>query len=143
MKKLISAALLGAFLLVFATSHKARAEGPEGEVFQEHPGHEKGHDVYQNWMRPDVPTSGCCDEKIWHDSNGYKWSTGHCYETDAKIVSGEWVVKLDNGMWVKVPNIRVLGKVPSPNPARPHVCENYSSTPKDPILCFREPVGGT
>lgn len=140
---LVSASILVMLMLAFIVSggHKAWAQ----ETIQAHPGHEKYHvDFYSKWQRPDYLGSSCCDEKVWHDNNGYRYSTGHCYPApDSKLINGVWWVELDNQIWVKVPEKRILHREASPNPAVAHVCEHYADDPKDPIYCFREPVGGS
>ena len=139
------AVVLAVFMLFYAfKGHSASAQEPD-RMHQMHAGHEMYHqDFYSHWLRPDAPQVSCCDEKIWYGKDGVKWSTGHCYPApDAKLVNGTWWVKFDNGRWFIVPEERILRREASPNPAVGHICENWKNNKEDPVLCFREPVGGT
>lgn len=129
-----------AFLILSFTMTKARAQ--DGMTF--HATHDQGHPEYSKWVRPDKGGS-CCDAKVWTDVNGVKSFTGHCYEArDAVLVGKIWYVEFDNGMWWRVPPERVLhNHEGTPNPGVAHICENYGYDKKDPVLCFREPVGGS
>lgn len=133
----------GAFACTVVYSKKSHAQ-------DDHPGHREHHDVYKQWMRPDVLSSGCCDEKVWQDVNGRKWSTGHCYPTYAEPYYTDdgkehWKVWLDDRMTVlEVPESKFLDpkKYISPNPEVAHLCEHFKDSPADPILCFLRPSKG-
>lgn len=135
-KLLVLVALVVVVLIGMATAPRAQNHDA---------GHAAHHDVYQTWSIPGTTVS-CCNEKKTVDGV----STGDCYavqaelrpSADPKLKHRVWWAKLDTGLWVEIPDNRILNneKNPDPTGVSAHVCVSAFD---DAILCFREPVGGT
>src|SRR5688572_23330780 len=81
---------------------------------QEHrhpPQHAEIHDkFYSNWMRPDMPTVSCCDQR-------------DCAPAEARMQNGQWVArKYGETVWHRVPPEKVEINRSSPD-GRNHLCE--------------------
>lgn len=64
---------------------------------------------YESWMRPDMPTHSCCDQK-------------DCYPTSAKQIGGTWFAqRREDRQWLAVPQTRVEIHRDSPD-GRSHLC---------------------
>jgi hypothetical protein len=80
---------------------------------------------YETWMRPDVPTSSCCNKQ-------------DCYMTRIRRVLGKLqAVHRESGDWIDIPPEKVEQNRDSPD-GMSHMC---ASTAKY-VFCFKE-GGGT
>lgn len=131
------AGILALFILVFATTPKARAQGHDE-------GHAKYHDnAYSTWMKPDKPGESCCNMKVMSEDGKYRVK-GDCYPTEAILKPDpethdlNWWALRDDGKWIPIPDIKVLRRTPNPDESgrSSHLCESYGT-----IHCFREPSG--
>jgi hypothetical protein len=100
--------------------------------------HAEHHDVYKTWMRPDVPTSSCCNER---KVNGEGDVTGDCYPTDAVLKDGHWWARrIDTDIWLEIPDEKIIREInPDPTGTRAHLCESIYGAG---VLCFVPPFGG-
>src|SRR5262245_23590268 len=81
------AAILAAFILVFATAPRARGQDN---------GHHLHHaDHYSKWKQPGSGVS-CCNGRETKDGQ----TMGDCYPTTAEVRAGNWWAKTDDGKWV-------------------------------------------
>ena len=81
-------------------------------------GHSKYHHAYKGLMRPDAPTSSCCNDN-------------DCHPTDAKFnaATGNWEAVKD-GRWVTIPRHKIVdGDVPAELAAEAHLCAPPASWP--------------
>ena len=98
-------------------------------------GHSKYHHAYKGLMRPDAPTSSCCNDN-------------DCHPTDAKFnaATGNWEAVKD-GRWVTIPRHKIVdGDVPAELAAEAHLCAPPTSWPgygQDEVFCFIRPNGGS
>ena len=90
-----TAALLAAFILVFATAPRARA--------QENGHHLHHADHYSKWKQPGTEIS-CCNGRETKDGR----TMGDCFPTTAEVRAGSWWAKTDDGRWVIVPDDRII-----------------------------------
>jgi hypothetical protein len=104
---------------------KARAQTPHDA------GHAQHHDVYKTWMQPGGFAS-CCDAKKTVDGV----TTGDCYPTQARLVQGHWVALRDDGVWVDIPDDKII-RERNPGSEDAHLCFNYGQ-----VLCFVPPDTG-
>lgn len=114
--------MLGLILIVFATSHKARA-----------------HDHYMDWKVPGSPNASCCNERVETDGN----VTGDCERAPFELrnVQGSvvWYVYIRQiKQWQVVPEQSLLReKNPDPAGIDGHICWTL---PRG-IICARPPTG--
>lgn len=102
---------------------------------QDHAGHAEFHEEYKNWAQPGFANGSCCSARVT-DENGR--TTGDCFPTDARIVDDHWTARRYDGVWVDIPDDRVIHEVnPDPTGTRAHLCYNYGK-----VLCFVPPFGG-
>jgi hypothetical protein len=121
------AAIFLFFAILAGVTHKARSQTAHDA------GHAQHHDVYKEWKQPGTQSS-CCNEKKTVD--GY--ITGDCYPTVAEIRAATWWAKRDNGVWVEIPDDRIVREMnPDPTGEGAHLCWNYGQ-----VLCFRPPNTG-
>lgn len=74
---------------------------------------------YETWMRPDVPTSSCCNEK-------------DCYATPARTRDGKLqALHRESGEWIDVPPEKVEMNRDSPD-GRNHLCASSAKF----VFCF-------
>ena len=98
-------------------------------------GHSKYHHAYKGLMRPDAPTSSCCNDN-------------DCHPTEAKFnaATGNWEAVKD-GRWVTIPRHKIVdGDVPAELAAEAHLCAPPASWPgygQDEVFCFIRPNGGS
>lgn len=95
-------------------------------------GHAEHHeDKYRHWMQPGGLAS-CCNEKKTVDGR----TTGDCYPTKARVVDGGWVALRDDGVWIEIPDDRII-RERNPGSEDGHLCYNYGR-----VLCFVPPDTG-
>lgn len=114
---LAAGGMLGLILIVFATSHKARA-----------------HDHYTDWKVPGTQGS-CCNERIEKDGH----ETGDCERAPFEVRNGAWYVYIRQiKQWQVVPEQTLL-REHNPDPAGidGHICWTL---PRG-IICARPPTG--
>jgi hypothetical protein len=118
------AAILAAFILVFASAPRTRAQDN---------GHHLHHaEHYSKWKQPGSEVS-CCNGRETKDGR----TTGDCYPTTAEVRAGSWWAKTDDGRWVIVPDDRII-RERNPDAERAHLCFNHGR-----VLCFVPPSTGT
>lgn len=82
-------------------------------------------EFYKSWMRPDVPTSSCCNDR-------------DCYVTRIRRVNGKiQAVHRESGDWVDIPPEKIEVNRDSPD-GFSHLCASAAKY----IFCFKE-GGGT
>lgn len=86
--------LLGSWLLVVGATHSVKAQD-----HRHPPEHAQAHyDFYWHLTRPDIPNSqpgSCCGK-------------GDCAPTSARYVNGRWEALRSDGVWIVVPEERVV-----------------------------------
>lgn len=93
----------------------------------------RAHDHYTHWRIPGTNAS-CCNEKRTVDGV----TTGDCYPTEAELRKGVWWAHRDDGVWVEIPDARILREFnPDETGQAAHLCYNGS------VLCFVPPSGGS
>lgn len=100
----------------------------EGQGFHGH-GHDKLHHWYSQLMRPDFPSSSCCNKE-------------DCRPTEARWTGHNWEAQKD-GRWVSVPNEKVNREESYDSQA--HICAPAKSSTAyapDYIFCFVKPGAG-
>lgn len=118
---LVLAVLLGAFMVVWATS-------PRKSWAQQH--HHYHQDFYQHWKVPGKPNESCCNARIEYPNGA---QTGDCEPTRAEVRKGDWYVWVrQKGEWLKVPDEKIV-RYPNPNIFESHLCW----TPQKGIICFK------
>lgn len=113
------------FLLVLGVVGARRSHAADGHALH--------HDFYKTWMQPGG-TLGCCNAKET-DADGV--TTGDCYPTEAKVVAGHWTAKRDDGVWIEIPDSKII-RERNPNGQDAHLCYNYGL-----VLCFVPPDSGS
>jgi len=97
--------------------------------------HSKYHHAYEGLMRPDAPTSSCCNDN-------------DCRPTEAKFnaATGNWEAVMD-GRWITIPKNKIVdGDVPAELASEAHLCAPPPGWPgygKDDVFCFIRPNGGS
>ena len=126
--KVVTAIIGLGFLAAALALMPSRAKAQEA-----HEGHAQFHDHYRHWVIPGTADVPCCNAK--YDFEGRLLKDGDCYPTTAHVENGVWIVKLDTGVEVEVPENRIV-REPNPDPTgeKAHVCESNAT-----ILCFRPP----
>lgn len=113
------AAMLFYPLLVGAQHHTH-----EGDVrgFHNEHHHSRLHHWYEKLMRPDLPSSSCCNKQ-------------DCTPTQAKMVDGKWHA-MRAGKWIEIPQSKINREESIDSQA--HIC--FSPWVEDEsILCFVKP----
>jgi len=106
----------------------------EAETGRNHHGHSKYHHAYKGLMRPDAPTSSCCNEN-------------DCRPTAAKFnaITGNWEA-IKDGRWVTIPKNKIVdGDVPAELASEAHLCAPPPTWPgygKDDVFCLYSPQWG-
>lgn len=123
--------MLGLILIVFATSHKARAEEPQH--------HHEYHPAYETWKQPNS-TSSCCNARF----NQLGQEVGDCEATSFELRNTDKGVQ----WWAYVPMIKqslpvpdqkiIREKNPDESGRTGHICVNRST---HEVLCAVPPTG--
>ena len=101
--------------------------GAEAQTGRYGHSHSKYHHAYKGLMRPDAPTSSCCNEN-------------DCRPTDARFnaATGNWEAVKD-GKWITIPKPAALA-------SEAHLCAPPLTWPgygQDEVFCFIRPNGGS
>lgn len=85
------------------------------------------HDkFYSTWMRPDLPTSSCCNKM-------------DCYPTEARVRNGRWqAMRREDGKWLSVPPAKIELNRDSPD-GRNHLCApppGREGIYENGVICF-------
>lgn len=129
---MISFMLLGAGCAMMV--HRAFAQ--EDTLHDHDHGHGEYHDVYKGWAQPGLYPGSCCSARITDEAGN---TTGDCDWTEARVVDGHWVARRPDGVWIDIPDERIIKeKNPDPTGSRAHLCYYYGQ-----VLCFVPPTGGT
>ena len=103
---LVIIAVLALLLVTAGWTFPAQAEEQHQHPPQDVENHER---FYKHWMRPDLPTSSCCNLK-------------DCYATEIKYIEGKLHAKRrEDQKWVAVPPEKIDQVNTSPD-GRNHVC---------------------
>lgn len=110
-----------ALLLLYPLAHASAQE-------HHHPTetiHGATGEFYRTWMRPDVPTSSCCNER-------------DCYVTRMRRVNGRiQAIHRESGDWIDIPPEKIELNRDSPD-GMSHMCASAAKY----VFCFKE-GGGT
>lgn len=133
---LASAVIALAFVITLALFAPVRGQEHSPDHAQQHSQH---HQLYNGLMRPDMPTSSCCNNN-------------DCAPVEAKwdAATRQWSAVKPGVGWVVIPPNKIVprDRVPDGLGAQAHLCAPppswpaFAETPKM-IFCFIEPGGGT
>ena len=116
--------VVGVICLLFMMP--ARADTTHGHHSH---GHDQLHQWYSTLMRPDFPSSSCCNDK-------------DCRPTQTRWNGTQWEAMKD-GRWIRIPDEKIILNRTSID-SQAHICAPPASSPfysKDYIFCF-VPGGG-